>query len=55
MCEPRYLEAVVPVLDTDPTVANAHTWTRVINDKNETMRNYDYLGADGSPQSRDAF
>jgi glycosyltransferase involved in cell wall biosynthesis len=42
MCAPRYLEAVVPILDQDPTVANAHTWTLVVNDKGEFMREYDY-------------
>jgi glycosyltransferase involved in cell wall biosynthesis len=55
MCEPRYLEAVVPVLDSDPTVSNAHTWTRVINDKNETMRNYDYWARTDHPNPATRF
>lgn len=49
LCAPRYLERVVPVLQQDPTVANAHCLTQVIDDQGQPLREYKFRTATDSP------
>src|SRR4051794_27763407 len=43
MIAPTYLEKCVAALDADPTIAVAHTQTRIVDDKNEFLEDYNFV------------
>ncbi|MGH7179410.1 MAG: glycosyltransferase family 2 protein, partial [Tepidisphaeraceae bacterium] len=52
---PDYLEKCLEVLERDPTVANAHTLTQVIDEQGNFVRNYGFRVATDAPSAAQRF
>ena len=55
LCEPTYLEKCVAVLERDSTVANCHSFTKVVDENLKFMRNYDFRADTESPCASHRF
>jgi len=55
LCDPTFLEKCVAVLEHDPSVVNCHTFTRVISEDGQLIRNYDFRTGTDSPIASHRF
>ena len=55
LIEPTYLEKCVAVLERDPSVANCHSQTKVVDENLNFMRNYDFRAETDSPSASHRF
>jgi glycosyltransferase involved in cell wall biosynthesis len=55
LIEPTYLEKCVAVLASDPTVANCHSFTKVVDENLKFIRTYDFRTATDSASASHRF
>jgi glycosyltransferase involved in cell wall biosynthesis len=54
-CAPTFLEKCVAVLERDPSIANCHTLTRIVDEQGKFLRNYEFRTDTDSPVASRRF
>jgi glycosyltransferase involved in cell wall biosynthesis len=55
LCDPTFLEKCVAVLERDPSLANCHSFTRVVDENGKFLRDYGFRAETDSPVASHRF